>query len=230
MNLKKIITIDGPAGSGKSTLARELAQRLKWTYLDTGALYRALAVQALRQGVDPNQQTQAEALAREIEIDLQPQPQGTVIIVNGKDLTASLRTPEISQQASIISAWPGVRVALLDLQKSWGVRGKVVAEGRDMGTVVFPEAGLKFFLVATPEIRAQRRHAELAGKGETISLEEVLTQVKCRDQADENRTVAPLKAADEALIIDSSHLSITEIMVIMLKNFYQHFGQTVTEP
>ena len=161
----KIITIDGPAGAGKSTMARELARRLDWVYLDTGALYRAIALTALKNGVDPADQKASENLARSIKISVQASPKGTSIMVDDLDVTEQLRSPEISMAASTISAWPGVREALLNIQKTEGWKGKIGAEGRDMGTVVFPEAGRKRYLYAAPEERGQRRYREPAAKG-----------------------------------------------------------------
>ena len=215
---KKIITIDGPAGAGKSTLAQGLSRRLKWAYLDTGALYRALAVSATRRGIDGNDQLAIENLAQSLNITIQTAPGGsTATWVDGQDLTLELRTPEISQLASIVSAWPGVRASLLELQKSIGAQGQVVVEGRDMGTVVFPESALKFFLSAKAETRASRRHMELVANGHKVDLEEILAEVIKRDEADKNRAVAPLKAAPDAIIIDSTTLNIDQVLEIMLQ-------------
>lgn len=222
-SLKKIITIDGPAGAGKSTLARELARRLTWIYLDTGALYRAMALTAIRRGVAPDNRAEAENLARSITISAWPKPEGTAIMVGEEDVTALLRSPEISRAASIISAWPGVREALLAIQRALGDQGEVVAEGRDMGTVVFPDAGLKFFLYASPETRAKRRYQELAAKGEKATLAEVLKDIQVRDEADCSRAVSPLKAAPEAVTIDSTNLDIDGVLKVMVNAFRNCF-------
>lgn len=222
-DLKKIITIDGPAGAGKSTLARDLAKCLSWIYLDTGALYRAMALMAARRGVDPHDQAAAETLAGSINVTAVPGPEGTVIMVGDEDVTALLRSPDISRGASAISAWPGVRAALLDLQRSLGDKGEVVAEGRDMGTVVFPNAGLKFFLSASPEARAQRRHRELAVADPKISQAEVLSDIINRDQADCSRSVAPLKIPPQALTIDSTNLTPDEVLKVMVNAFRNRF-------
>jgi len=222
-DLKKIITIDGPAGAGKSTLARDLARCLTWMYLDTGALYRAVALVAARRGIDPHIQSAAEELARSINVTAMPGPEGTVIMVDDEDVTALLRSPDISRAASVISAWPGVRAALLDLQRSLGNKGKVVAEGRDMGTVVFPDAGLKFYLSAAPETRAQRRHRELAVADPKISQAEVFRDITNRDQADCSRPVAPLKIPPQALTIDSTNLTPDEVLKVMVNAFRNRF-------
>ena len=221
--LKKIITIDGPAGAGKSTLARELARRLTWIYLDTGALYRAMALAAQRQGVDPHDQAAAEELARTINLTARPEPEGTAIVVDDQDVTSLLRSPEVSRDAAVISAWPGVRQALLGIQRALGEKGEVVAEGRDMGTVVFPDAGLKLFLHASPDARGQRRFEELCQRGEKVTRAEVLQDMADRDDADCNRPVSPLKAAPDAVTIDSTNLDIDSVLKVMVNAFRNRF-------
>ncbi len=221
--LPKIVTIDGPAGAGKSTLARELAARLAWNYLDTGAIYRAMAFTAFRRGCDPREREATEELVRSIDLSAIPKPEGLAVLVDGEDVTAFLRSPEVSRAASIISAWPGVRAALLGLQRALGGRGKVVAEGRDMGTVVFPEAGLKFFLHATPEIRAKRRFTELQARGVEVTRESVLIDLLDRDEADSSRPVAPLKPALGAIIIDSTNLGVEDVLKVMYNAFKNKF-------
>ena len=222
-NLQKVITIDGPAGAGKSTLARELAKRLTWIYLDTGALYRAMALTAMKKNVNCDDQPACETMAADLNITAVPEPQGTAILVDGENVTELLRSPEVSRQASVISAWPGVRKALLGLQRALGDKGEVVAEGRDMGTVVFPHAGLKLFLHASPEARAKRRYQELTAKGETVSLDEVLRDIVARDQADRSRAVSPLVAAPDAVTIDSTNLDIDAVLKVMVKAFRNRF-------
>jgi cytidylate kinase len=219
----QIITIDGPSGAGKSTLARALARRLVWSYLDTGALYRALALAALDQGLDPGDQAASEALAARLRLTVQPTPEGTVILVDGKDVTGRLRGPEISRAASAISAWPGVRAALLGLQRDLGNQGQVVVEGRDMGTVVFPSAGLKFFLSASPEARARRRHLELLSNGVESSRENVLADMLARDEADSTRAAAPLKPPPDAVTIDSTNIDAEAVLNVMIKAFRNRF-------
>ena len=221
--LQKIITIDGPAGAGKSTLARELARRLTWIYLDTGALYRAIALTAQRRGIDPHDQAAAEELAQGINLTARPEPCGTAIVVDDEDVTALLRSPEVSRDAAVISAWPGVREALLDIQRGLGAKGEVVAEGRDMGTVVFPEAGLKLFLYASPEARSRRRYQELLEHGENVTSDEVLRDIVDRDQADCSRPVSPLKAAPDAVTIDSTNLDVDSVLKVMVNAFRNRF-------
>lgn len=221
--LQKIITIDGPAGAGKTTMARELARRLTWIYLDTGALYRALALAAERRGIDCADQRAAEELARSLKITAIPKPEGTAIHVDGEDVTPYLRHPDVSLRASTISAWPGVREALLSIQKSLGAKGEVVVEGRDMGTVVFPTAGLKLFLYASPEARAGRRYKELLAKGEDVTYEGVLKDIVHRDECDQNRAVSPLKASCDALTIDSTNLEPDAVLKVMVNAFRNRF-------
>lgn len=218
-DIQKIITIDGPAGAGKSTMARELARRLDWVYLDTGAIYRALAYTALRRGVDPTDQAASEELANSIKVTVTASPKGTAILVDDEDVTDHLRSPEISMAASSISAWPGVRAALLDIQKTEGEKGKIVAEGRDMGTVVFPNAGLKIFLYAAPEERAQRRYKELAAKGLPVDPDQVLQEINERDHNDLNRPISPLKPAPDAMTIDSTNLDTDSVQKLMVNAF-----------
>lgn len=221
--LRKIITIDGPAGAGKSTLARELARRLAWVYLDTGALYRAVAWAALSRGIDPADQALVEELARSLKLEIRPGPQSAAIAVDGTEVTERLRTPAVSLAASRASAWPGVREALFGLQRDLGGRGEIVAEGRDMGTVVFPEAGLKFFLYADPEARARRRFDELRAKGEDVTLDGVLADQLKRDEADRNRPISPLAAAPDALSINTTNRGVEDVLQVMIKAFRNRF-------
>jgi cytidylate kinase len=200
-----------------------LARRLNWIYLDTGALYRALALTALQRGLDPHDQAAAEKLAAKLDLTARPTPEGTSFMVDGLEVTSLLRDPEVSRAASAISVWPGVREALLGLQRFLGAKGEVVAEGRDMGTVVFPEAGLKFFLYADPKSRAGRRFRELSVCGRDIAFEEVLADILARDQADCSRPASPLKAAPDALTIDSTNLTIDGVLKVMVNAFRNRF-------
>ena len=214
---KTIVTIDGPSGSGKSTISRGLAARLHFTYLDTGAMYRAVALAVERQGIDL---TDDEALTQSlaaIELLLEPAGDDDVrVVLNGEDVSLAIRTPEMGLAASRVSALPLVRAKLTSLQRQLGEKGGIVAEGRDMGTVVFPNAPFKFFLDASPEERARRRHQQLAAKGQQIAYQEILDQIIKRDYDDSKRTLAPLTAADDAIVVDSSRMTPEAVVEYML--------------
>jgi cytidylate kinase len=198
-----IVTIDGPAGSGKSTAARQLAERLGFDFLDTGAMYRAVALHSLALGVDLNDVERIAQIAHRMEIDAV----GPIVLVDGRDVTAAIRTPEVTSAASQVAAIPEVRTAMVRLQRKAAEGRDVVSEGRDQGTVVFPNAECKFYLTADPNERARRRRLELAAQGEQIAFEDLLRQILERDTRDETRDTAPLRAADDALRIDTSNLS-----------------------
>ena len=208
-----IIAIDGPAGAGKSTVARKLARRLGYSMVDTGAIYRAVALAASRAGIAWDDDT---GLARVLD------PPGLhiafgdddIVFLGGEDVSAAIRTPEMSRGASVVSARPVVRERLLDLQRSLGraaARGAVL-EGRDIGTVVFPDATVKFFLPAADEARARRRHAELAGKGHEVELSDVLDDQRRRDRDDTERAIAPLKPAADAILVDTTGLDLDQVV------------------
>jgi cytidylate kinase len=210
-----IITIDGPGGAGKTTVSRLLAKKLGYKYIDTGALYRgiALAVQTAR--VDPDDSAQLEKLCNRLDLRFVRDHNQLRLFSGTEDISDRIRTPEISMLASAVSAKPVVRSFLLQLQRDLGKGGGVVFEGRDMGTVVFPEADVKFFLSASLEARALRRFRELSHTPEA-TLEKVTLDMKRRDENDSTRALAPLKPADDAIIIDSSALSIDEVVSVML--------------
>jgi CMP/dCMP kinase len=215
MRTRPIVAIDGPAGAGKSTVARRVADRLGFVLVDTGALYRSVALAAKRAGLDFKDATRVEALAESLvrasALKFVRDAKGIKTILSGDDVSDAIRTPDIGMGASTVSAHTGVRTALLDMQRQAGADGGVVLEGRDIGTVVFPDAEVKVFLTARPEIRAQRRYEELREKGETkLRFEDVLAEVKARDAQDENRPVAPLKRAPGAVLVDSSDLTIDQ--------------------
>ncbi len=212
-----VITIDGPSGAGKSTVARLLAQRLGYTYLDTGAMYRAVGLAALRVGIDPGSQEAVSSILNGLRLELRPGQQGAAVFLNGEDVTNQIRTPEVSLAASKVSAHPQVRAYLTELQRQMGQKGGIVAEGRDTGTVVFPEAEAKFFITASDEERARRRWLELKQRGEEISYEEVLRQQRLRDKNDSCRRLAPLRPAPEAVIIDTTGLKIEEVLEQILR-------------
>jgi cytidylate kinase len=211
-----IIAIDGPSGAGKSTLAKRLAKELKFVYLDTGAMYRALALKALRQGIDLADDARLAELIAGTEIDLQETPGRLAILLDGEDVAAQIRSPEVSQMASKVSALGVVRARMLELQRAMGKRGSVVAEGRDIGTVIFPEAEVKVFLDASVCERAQRRYDELKAAGRVVDLEETRREIEERDKRDSERDLAPLRKADDAMLIDSSSVDADEVAAIVL--------------
>ncbi len=215
-----VVAIDGPAGTGKSSVTRRLAEVLSFTHIDTGALYRAVAYLLMKQGTnitaDPED---AVKLARSVHLEFKRQPKknpANRIYADGKDLTDLIRTPEISMGASRVSAIPGVRAALVGLQRRLGCVGRTILEGRDIGTVIFPDADIKFFLTASVDERAKRRLAELEAAGKDApSFEEVKTQIADRDRADSTRAIAPLKRADEAVEVDTSEMTLDEVVHAM---------------
>ena len=210
-----LVVIDGPAGAGKSSAARRLAQELGVPLLDTGAIYRTLALWAERRGVSWDDEAGLASLAQSLPIVFEPPPgpdQPVTVRCDGEDVSTAIRTPHMSQGASRVSAWPAVRAALLGIQRRLGARG-CVAEGRDMGTVVFPEARDKFFLTASIEARARRRHAELVARdGQAPAIEVLRREIEERDHRDSTRAAAPLKQADDAVLIDSSGLTLDEVV------------------
>lgn len=208
-----VVAIDGPAAAGKSTIAKRLAERLGFTYIDTGAMYRAVALWALRQKVDPGDVHRVEQLALAAQIELTPGR----IRLNGEDVTEAIRTQEVSNGASRVAVIPGVRRAMVAKQREMGERGSVVMEGRDIGTVVFPNADIKVFLDANPEERVRRRLAEGKAKGDPISAEALAAHMKERDQRDSTRADAPLAQAPDAVYLDSTALDIGEVEEAILK-------------
>ena len=240
---RPIVAIDGPAGAGKSSIARRLAQALEFVLVDTGAIYRAVALAAVRDGIPLSDATRLSALTEELvreqtlvfkQVSTPPPssraapkaqvieaPQaaegagGVRVFLRHEDVSDAIRTPEIALGASSVSAHPGVRAALLELQRAAGRDGGVVLEGRDIGTVVFPDAEVKFFLTAKPEVRARRRFEELVAKGDTVTFEETLADVHRRDAQDTQRAVAPLRRADGAILVDSSEMTMEEAVAFM---------------
>jgi cytidylate kinase len=212
---KLVVTIDGPAGAGKTTASRILAQQLGYKYVDTGALYRAIALAAKENSIPIEDDGALKKMLDGLTLDLVLKDQGLAVLLNGRDVTSLIRTPEISMMASAVSARPLVREYLLGVQRRMGREKGAVFEGRDMGTVVFPDADVKFFLDASPENRAMRRFRELESL-EAISLEQVKADMSKRDFDDSHRKIAPLKQAEDAVRIDSSNLSIDEVLEAML--------------
>ncbi len=210
-----VVAIDGPAGAGKSTLAKLVAEKLGFIYIDSGAMYRAVALWALRTKVDLSDMHRLEQLARAARIELQAG--SSRIFLNGEEVTEAIRTPEISSAASKVSAIPGVRRALVEMQRQIGAEGGVVMEGRDIGTVVFPNAEVKIFLDADPQVRAERRARELQQKGEPVEKEQIAREIRERDQRDSQRADSPLAQAPDAVYVDSTALGPEEVEQVILK-------------
>ena len=211
-----IIDIDGPSGAGKSNLAKRLARELDFTYLDTGAMYRALALKVLREGIDLADDARLAELVRVTEIDLREQCGRLEVWLDGRDVTGEIRTPEVSQMASKVSALRVVRARMLELQRAMGRCGRVVAEGRDIGTVIFPAAEVKIFLDASIRERARRRYEELKTAGRAVEFAETLREIEERDKRDSERDLAPLSKAEDALVIDSSSVNADEVAALVL--------------
>ena len=211
-----IIAIDGPSGAGKSTLAKRLAKELGFIYLDTGAMYRALALKVLRQTVDLADDDSLDRLVDATEIDLRDRAGTLEVLLDGEDVGAQIRTPEVSQMASKVSALKKVRARMLQLQREMGQRGSVVAEGRDIGTVIFPQAEVKIYLDASPEERARRRYQELKAAGRQVDLPETLREIAERDKRDSERDIAPLCQAADALRVDSSSADAEQVALWVL--------------
>jgi cytidylate kinase len=213
-----IIAIDGPVGSGKSTLACRVAEFMGYVYIDTGAMYRAIALKALRNHVPMEDSQALENLARGTRIDLRVQDGTQRVLLDGEDVTAEIRTPDVSQASSKIAVVPGVRHVLVAEQRRAGERGGVVMEGRDIGSVVFPDAGLKIFLTASPEVRAERRWHEHQVKGDPIDLARTLEEIHERDRRDQERSTSPLVRPPDAVVVDSTAMEPEEVarLVVML--------------
>jgi CMP/dCMP kinase len=217
-----IIAIDGPSASGKSTLGRLLARALKLLYIDTGSMYRAVALAVIEARVDPKDSEAVTKLANEIEIDLEGDPDSLSVLLAGRDVTEQIRTDTVTEMSSIVSVIPGVRRAMVRRQRAMGMRGAVL-NGRDIGTVVFPDADVKFFLTAGPEERAERRYKEdQMTASSPATLAETLSDLVERDRRDSTRADSPLKVADDAIVIDSTGKSIEEVFEEMMKHVHRN--------
>lgn len=210
-----IVAIDGPSGAGKSTITKLLAQRLGYIHIDTGAMFRAVALMASRSGIATDDDEALERLCAGLEISFLREGAGARVLVNGEDVSVAIRTEEIGLLTSAVSARKPVRAALLKMQRQMAKAGGVILEGRDIGTVVFPDAEVKFFLTASAEERGKRRYLELTERGEKVTLEETIAKVISRDSQDEARECAPLRQAEDAVPVDSTRLSIDEVLDLM---------------
>jgi cytidylate kinase len=213
---KLIIAIDGPVGSGKSTVARSVAAQLAYVYVDTGAMYRALGLKARRKGVGLDTEDDLARMADETHIDLRNDDGKQKIYLDGADVTRDIRSPEVAQMASKIAQIPGVRRVLVAEQRRVGQLGGVVMEGRDIGTIVFPDADLKIYLTASPEVRAQRRWREHQQKGDDINLARTIEEVRDRDRRDIERETSPLKRAEDAVLVDSTGMEAEDVSRLII--------------
>ncbi|WP_456382665.1 (d)CMP kinase [Persephonella sp.] len=213
-----IIAIDGPAGSGKSTIAKMLARELGFTYIDTGAMYRAVALKVKRAGIDPSDEKAVLKLMENTDIKLEPAENGVRVFLDGEDVSGLIRTEEIGKIASQIARFSQVRKRLVQMQRELGLKAKnAVIEGRDTGTVIFPDADVKIFMTASPEERANRRYRELVLRGLDVSYEKILTEIKERDRLDETRKDSPLRPAEDAVIIDTTGKELNQVFQEVLQ-------------
>lgn len=212
------IAIDGPAGAGKSSLSKEVAKELSFIYVDTGALYRTIGLAASRKGLKKEDKAEIISMLNDIDVKLSFNDEGTqIVLLNGEDVSSFIRTPEASMFASAVSAIPEVRAFLLDLQRNMAKSDNVIMDGRDIGTVVLPDAKIKIFLTASPEKRAMRRHKENIEKGIDSTYEEVLKDVNQRDYQDSHREIAPLKPAEDSVLVDTSDYDFDGSKELLLK-------------
>ena len=212
-----IIAIDGPAGSGKSTVAQLIASRLNFKYIETGSMYRAVAWKAQQAGIDPEDAERIAEVARTISIEFKPGAERQKVMVDGEDLTPVLKTETIGRLAAIVAANKAVREVMVAQQQNMGRNGNVVMDGRDIGTVVFPNADKKFFMVADQKERAQRRHEEIKAKSPEVTFEKIYEQLQQRDFEDENRAVSPLVPAEDSIRLDTTQMSIDDVVAHMIE-------------
>ncbi|MBW1805538.1 MAG: (d)CMP kinase [Deltaproteobacteria bacterium] len=215
--MNQVITIDGPAGAGKSTVSRIVAKKLDYLYLDTGAMYRAVALQAKRMGLGFSDGEDLYRMCKELDLRFVSDEDSPMVFIGEENVSSAIRMPEMDMLASSISAVKEVREAMTELQRKIGRAGKLVAEGRDMGTVVFPDAVFKFFVTASVEVRVERRCSERMDRGESVSREDIEEDIRKRDEQDKTRAIAPLRPAEDAMIIDTSVLDIGEVVEDILQ-------------
>jgi cytidylate kinase len=225
----EIITVDGPAGSGKSTVSRVLAARLNLLYLDTGAMYRAVALQTKREGADLKDREKIGRICRDLDLHFNTSDGVTRLFLGSEDISAAIRSPEMDMLSSAVSAIGEVREAMTMLQRKMAGQGRVVAEGRDMGTVVFPDAECKFFLDAVPEVRAGRRYRERVQRGEEVSREEVEKELRTRDDQDRTRALAPLVPAEDAIVLDTTNMTVEQVVEEMVNTIEKGEKKTLKE-
>ncbi|MDO3382554.1 (d)CMP kinase [Gilvimarinus algae] len=216
MNKDFVVTIDGPSGAGKGTLSQLLARELGATLLDSGALYRLVALSSLDKSIAVDSVDELAVCARDLDVQFSSSASGVRILLEGRDVTTAIRDERVSMQASAIAALEPVRAALLQRQRDFAGHGPLVADGRDMGTTVFPRADFKFYLTASAEARAQRRYAQLVAAGETVDMARLVADIEARDERDQSRASSPLRPAPDARIIDSTELNIEEVLQQML--------------
>jgi cytidylate kinase len=226
MGMAEIIAIDGPAGSGKSTIGKLLAEYLDYLYFDTGVMYRAVTLAAINQGIDIENELRVSSIAKNVKIDLQTPTindgRDCDILMAGQDVTWDIRSPEVDAKVSIVSAYPKVRHVLSEKQRQIGLQGRVVMMGRDIGTVVLPEADLKIYLEASLEERARRRYRERIQRREDVDYNSILTMLRERDRIDSTREFAPLKPADDSIVIDTDRLNIQQVFATIVKLAEKH--------
>ncbi|MFS8523947.1 MAG: (d)CMP kinase [Limnochordales bacterium] len=224
-----VIAVDGPAGAGKSTVARRVAAALNYLYIDTGAMYRAIALAVLEEGVGPDDGAAVERLARGLDVELVPSAAGNRVLLEGRDVTERIRAPEVSAAVSQVAALPGVRRRMVQLQRRLAAGGGVVMDGRDIGTVVFPDADVKVFLTASAEERARRRWLELRAAGHAPSLDDIRANIESRDRLDSTRDVAPLRKAEDAVEIDTTDKTVDEVVDQVLELVRKELDSCSTE-